>query len=71
MGWQESLLERGTLTESEINALITDSVKDIEGSVYNAIGRININPTNAKGIYDTLLEKVVAYEEKVGSAIRC
>ena len=66
VGWQESLLERGTLTESEINALITDSVKDIEGSVYNAIGRININPTNAKGIYDTLLEKVVAYEEKVG-----
>ena len=67
MGWQEALLARGTLTQSEINALITDSVKDIEGSVYNAIGRININPTNADSIFDTLLEKVFAYEEKVGN----
>ena len=36
MGWQEALIARGTLTRSEINALITDSVKDVEGEVYNA-----------------------------------
>ena len=66
MGWQEALISRGTLTQSEIDALITDSVKDIEGSVYNAIGRININPTNADSIYDNLIEKVLAYEQKVG-----
>ena len=65
MGWQEALIARGTLTRSEINALITDSVKDVEGEVYNAIGRININPTNAESIYDKLFDKVLAYEEKI------
>ena len=65
VGWQESLIARGTLTQSEIDALITDAVKDIEGSVYNGIGRININPQNADSIFDTLIEKVLAYEEKV------
>jgi tape measure domain-containing protein len=64
-GWQQALLSRGTLTESEVNALITDSVKDIEGKVYNALGRINIDPANAASIYDVLFEKVLEYEEKV------